>query len=89
MSSDESKRTDISIPEELSGELELERTLRPKLFSDFIGQKEKVDNLKLYIKAALGRGEPLDHVLLFGPPGLGKTTIANIIAKYATKNRCH
>jgi len=80
MSSDESKRSDISVPVELSGEQELERTLRPKLFSDFIGQKEKVDNLKLYIKAALGRGEPLDHVLLFGPPGLGKTTIANIIA---------
>lgn len=58
----------------------VENKLRPKLFSDYIGQKKVKDNLKVYIEAAKKRGESLDHVLLYGPPGLGKTTLAGIIA---------
>jgi Holliday junction DNA helicase RuvB len=55
--------------------------LRPNQMDEFIGQKEVVDSLKLYIEAANNRNEALDHVLLFGPPGLGKTTLSHIIAK--------
>lgn len=61
-------------------EVELENTLRPKDFASYIGQKRLKQNLKLAIDAAKKRGEPLDHVLLYGPPGLGKTTMANVIA---------
>ena len=60
-------------------ELALEQVLRPKLFTDFEGQEKIVDNLKVFIQAASQREEALDHVLLHGPPGLGKTTLANII----------
>ena len=63
--------------------LEEERTdsgLRPRTLSEYIGQKNVTDNLKVFIEAAKGRGEPLDHVLFYGPPGLGKTTLASIIA---------
>ncbi|MDC3220695.1 Holliday junction branch migration DNA helicase RuvB [Flavobacteriales bacterium] len=59
---------------------EVERALRPQMFGDFAGQKSVLDNLEVFVQAALKRGEPLDHVLLHGPPGLGKTTLANIIA---------
>lgn len=54
--------------------------LRPKRFADYVGQDRVKDNLKVYVKAALARGEALDHVLLSGPPGLGKTSMANILA---------
>ena len=59
---------------------EMEQVLRPKLFDDFAGQRHVTDNLQVFVKAAILRNEPLDHVLLHGPPGLGKTTLANIIA---------
>lgn len=61
-------------------EQQLENTLRPKDFSSYIGQQRLKTNLKLAIEAAKKRGEPIDHVLLFGPPGLGKTTMATVIA---------
>lgn len=61
-------------------EQELEITLRPKDFANYIGQKRIKQNLKLAIDAAKKRGEPVDHVLLYGPPGLGKTTLASVIA---------
>ncbi len=57
-----------------------ETTLRPQTLADYIGQKKATDNLKIFIEAAKFRGEPLDHVLFYGPPGLGKTTLAGIIA---------
>lgn len=61
-------------------EKEIEKVLRPSEFNDFMGQKQVVDNLKIFVQAAKQRGEALDHVLLHGPPGLGKTTLANIIS---------
>ena len=59
---------------------ELDNALRPLAFGDFAGQAKIVENLKVFVKAARMRGEPLDHTLLHGPPGLGKTTLSNIIA---------
>lgn len=68
-------------PDNLSAaEKEIERALRPSEFDDFAGQQRVVDNLKVFVEAAKQRGEALDHVLLHGPPGLGKTTLANIIS---------
>ena len=64
-----------------SQEEQLERALRPKLLADYIGQHKAKEQLEIIIQAAKKRGEALDHTLLFGPPGLGKTTLANIIAK--------
>ena len=62
------------------GEERSEFTLRPQTLAEYIGQKKATDNLKIFIEAAKLRGEPLDHVLFYGPPGLGKTTLAGIIA---------
>lgn len=58
----------------------MEKTLRPKRFSEYVGQRAVTDNLKIFIEASIIRKEPLDHVLFYGPPGLGKTTLAGIIA---------
>ena len=63
-----------------SEEKEIEKSLRPSDFSDFMGQDKVVDNLKIFVRAAKQRSESLDHVLLHGPPGLGKTTLSYIIA---------
>lgn len=63
-----------------------EFSLRPKTLKEYIGQTKVKENMKIYIEAAKKRGEPLDHVLLYGPPGLGKTTLANIIATEMNSN---
>lgn len=68
------------------GEENLETSLRPKVLDDYIGQSKVKENMKIYIEAAKKRGEPLDHVLLYGPPGLGKTTLSNIIANEMNSN---
>src|SRR5262245_65448566 len=62
------------------GEDELDRTLRPRTFGDFVGQSRVVGNLRIHLDAARARGEPPDHVLLTGLPGLGKTTLAHLLA---------
>ncbi len=67
-------------PEYIDEEKEMEVSLRPRNFDEYIGQTKVKENLKIYINAAKERNESLDHVLLYGPPGLGKTTLANIIA---------
>ncbi|MCR4806799.1 MAG: AAA family ATPase, partial [Lachnospiraceae bacterium] len=61
-------------------DVKIEGSLRPQYLKDYIGQEKAKDNLKVYIEAAKQRNDPLDHVLFYGPPGLGKTTLACIIA---------
>ncbi len=71
----------ITVPGRLEDELEYDITLRPSRFDEFVGQEKIKENLKIFIEAAKRRKEALDHVLFYGPPGLGKTTLANIIAR--------
>ncbi len=70
----------MSAPEYTPEDADIENSLRPKHLGDYIGQEKAKENLSIYIQAAKLRGEPLDHVLLYGPPGLGKTTLAGIVA---------
>ena len=71
---------------ENSIEEKMEKTLRPQKLEEYIGQAKVKENMKIYIEAAKKRNEPLDHCLFYGPPGLGKTTIANIIANEMNAN---
>ena len=71
----------IVAPEYSANADDMENSLRPKTLTEYIGQEKAKENLEIYIKAALARHESLDHVLLYGPPGLGKTTLSNIIAR--------
>ena len=74
-------RAEITTPEALADESVVELSLRPQRLAEFIGQEKVKENLRVYIDAALGRREPLDHTLFFGPPGLGKTTLAELMAR--------
>src|ERR1700710_1052027 len=74
-------RAEITTPEALSDESVVELSLRPQRLAEFIGQQKVKDSLRIYIDAAQARREPLDHTLFFGPPGLGKTTLAELIAR--------
>lgn len=74
-------RPEITTPEALGDESVVELSLRPQRLSEFIGQQKVKDSLRVWIDAALARREPLDHSLFFGPPGLGKTTLAELIAR--------
>ena len=74
-------RAEITTPEVLTDESVVELSLRPQRLSEFIGQRKVKESLRIYIDAAMSRREPLDHTLFFGPPGLGKTTLAELIAR--------
>ncbi len=82
----EEKQDRVISAEHKEIDIELEKSLRPNYFSEYIGQTKVVENLKIFIQAAIGRKEALDHVLLYGPPGLGKTTLAHIIANEMRSN---
>ena len=70
----------IITTEFMDDDVAIESNLRPQLLQDYVGQEKVKNNLKVFIEAAKSRGESLDHVLLYGPPGLGKTTLAGIVA---------
>ncbi|HEX5131720.1 MAG TPA: AAA family ATPase, partial [Candidatus Krumholzibacteria bacterium] len=70
----------LTSPADLADDAKSDALLRPRRLDEFVGQTELKQNLRVFIEAAKQRGEPLDHVLLYGPPGLGKTTLAHIIA---------
>ncbi len=74
-------RAEITTPEVIAEESVVELSLRPQKLAEFIGQPKVKESLRIYIDAALARREPLDHTLFFGPPGLGKTTLAELIAR--------
>jgi holliday junction DNA helicase RuvB len=77
---------EVTTPAELPEEGPVELSLRPRLLSEFIGQQKVRESLRIYIDAALARREPLDHTLFFGPPGLGKTTLAELVARELSVN---
>ncbi len=76
----------IMAPDYVPEDTEVEVSLRPRVLDDYIGQEKVKENMGVFIQAAKGRGEPLDHVLLYGPPGLGKTTLSGIIANEMNVN---
>jgi Holliday junction DNA helicase RuvB len=79
-------RAEVTTPDQLSDESAVELSLRPQRLAEFIGQDKVKDNLRIAIHAAIARKEPLDHTLFYGPPGLGKTTLAELIARELSVN---
>jgi Holliday junction DNA helicase RuvB len=76
-----SQRDEVLSASTLAGEARLDEPLRPRSLDEFVGQASVVDNLRVFIRAALARGEPMDHALFYGPPGLGKTALAHVVAR--------